>query len=66
MCIYKVLSLLFDLNKNRPMLKLFSFKLEPEITRRAMKQAKREGSNLSVIIRQFLIKYVKNFKEEEK
>jgi len=48
------------------MLKPFTFKLDPVIAAKASKKAKHEGSMLSVVIRQFLIKYVKGFKEEEK
>jgi len=46
-------------------MKLYSFNLDPKATMKAMKKAKHEGTNLSVLIRQFIAKYAKNFKDEE-
>jgi hypothetical protein len=43
----------------------FTFRLDPVITNKASKKAKHEGGNLSVVIRQFLIKYTKGEKEEK-
>ena len=42
----------------------FTFRLDPDVTRKAIKKAKHDGGNLSVVFRQFLIKYIKGFKEE--
>jgi hypothetical protein len=44
---------------------LYTIKLDPVIQKKASKKAQHEGSNLAVVIRQFLIKYTKGEKEEK-
>jgi predicted HicB family RNase H-like nuclease len=45
-------------------MKEFTYNADPEVQKLAQEKAKSKGSNLNVVIRQFLARYIKNFKEE--